>query len=564
MPKLSSIRIQRFKKIIDAPIDLHGVNVLVGGNNSGKSSLIQGLHFAVGLLQTIALSGDWGQAGSTSLNPTQLVYSPSEDVYALAPGGKLLEEAEKSINFELYLDSGKSCAVGVRKGRNRNILVAIKNVAVARSLSSLKKPFSVFSPGLAGISKRETYVSDGVLFRTLARGDANLVLRNILLRLHSQPSWNPFLLDLRDVFPQLDIQIKFDEQTAEFIDVRIKTTKEWVPLEIAGTGVLQATQILSYIHRFEPSIIVLDEPDSHLHPNNQRLLCALLRKVVEERGIQILLTTHSRHVIDALSGTCQFLWVRDGKVDVADADDEIGILMDIGALDVKERAGQPDTKAIIITEDEITKPLETILESSGFVMSQTALLPYYGVTGIKQLKPLVHMIQKTNSRAKIVVHRDRDFLSDREVENWKIEVRKLAAEPFVTMDRDIESYLLNAAYLNEANPELSTAKFEAIIGKVIETLKLGTQSDYVNGRIDILRKAGESVNAGAISAEATKALTDNARHFAGKAVLSGLRGEYQNQFKKNLIIYRKSRHLEENVLHSVAQKAFRHGATQGS
>jgi hypothetical protein len=138
MPKLSSIRIQRFKKIIDAPIDLHGVNVLVGGNNSGKSSLIQGLHFAVGLLQTIALSGDWGQAGSTSLNPTQLVYSPSEDVYALAPGGKLLEEAEKSINFELYLDSGKSCAVGVRKGRNRNILVAIKNVAVARSLSSLK------------------------------------------------------------------------------------------------------------------------------------------------------------------------------------------------------------------------------------------------------------------------------------------------------------------------------------------------------------------------------------------------------------------------------------------
>jgi len=224
--KLSSIRIQRFKRITDAPIDLQGVNVLVGGNNSGKSSIIQGLHFAVGLLQTIALSGDWGQAGSTSLNPTQLIYSPSEDVYALAPGGKLLEEAEKSINFELNLDSGNSCAVAVRKGRNRNILVAIKNVAVARSLASLKKPFSVFSPGLAGISKRETHVSDGVLFRTLARGDANLVLRNILLRLHSQPSWNPFLTDLWDVFPNLEIRVEFDEETAEFIEVSIKTTKE--------------------------------------------------------------------------------------------------------------------------------------------------------------------------------------------------------------------------------------------------------------------------------------------------------------------------------------------------
>jgi len=37
-------------------MDLKGVNVLVGGNNSGKSSIIQGLHFGVGLLQTIALA----------------------------------------------------------------------------------------------------------------------------------------------------------------------------------------------------------------------------------------------------------------------------------------------------------------------------------------------------------------------------------------------------------------------------------------------------------------------------------------------------------------------------
>jgi predicted ATP-dependent endonuclease of OLD family len=56
---LQSVRIQRFKRIKDAAIDLGAVNVFVGGNNSGKSSLIQGLHFGVGLLQTIALSGVW-------------------------------------------------------------------------------------------------------------------------------------------------------------------------------------------------------------------------------------------------------------------------------------------------------------------------------------------------------------------------------------------------------------------------------------------------------------------------------------------------------------------------
>ena len=138
----------------------------------------------------------------------------------------------------------------------------------------------------------------------------------------------------------------------------------WVPLEITGTGVLQAIQILSYIHRFEPSIVVLDEPDSHPLSNNQRLLCALLRRVAEDRGTQIMLTTHSRHIIGVIGQGSGFLWIRNGFVDVAGPDDEIGILLDIGALDIKERVSKPGTKAIVLTEDEITRSLEAVLESS--------------------------------------------------------------------------------------------------------------------------------------------------------------------------------------------------------
>jgi hypothetical protein len=103
-----------------------------------------------------------------------------ESALKLMPGGCATEQA---MTFIFYLVSGETFSIQVRKGRNRNILVSIENVPVAQRLSSLKEPFSIFSPGLAGIAKREEYVSDGVLLRTLARGDANLVLRNILLRL---------------------------------------------------------------------------------------------------------------------------------------------------------------------------------------------------------------------------------------------------------------------------------------------------------------------------------------------------------------------------------------------
>jgi len=542
-------------------MDLGDISVLVGGNNSGKSSIIQGLHFGIAILQTVGLAEKWTAAKtlSTSLSPNQLIYSPSEDVYALGPGGKLMEAIENAISLELNLKSGHSCSVSIRKGRNRNILVTIENAPVAQNLSSLEKPFSIFSPGLAGIAKRESYVSDGVLFRALARGDANLVLRNILLRLWDTADWQPFLSDLREIFPNLDIRVTFHEKTDEVIDVQIKSTDQWVPLEIAGTGVLQATQILSYIHRFGPSIMVLDEPDSHLHPNNQRLLCALLRLVAEERGTQVLLTTHSRHVVDAIGPSSGFFWIRNGKVDVASADDEIGVLLDIGALDVKERAGQSDTKAVVLTEDELTKSLELVLESSGFDLAKSVVLPYYGVTAIKNLRPLVKVIRGTNPSAKIILHRDRDFLTNDEVEAWKTDVRASQVEPFVTRGRDIESHFIDPKYLSGANPAVSEAEFGGLIDNVAKSMQQKIVKDYVNGRIDNLRKGPKlgAIDAGAIAVEANAAVSSDLHKYCGKSVLRAIKAEYQAKFGANLVASHTSTHLRDQGLTVIAKKIFK-------
>lgn len=560
---LQSVRLRRFKRIADAPMDLGPINVLVGGNNSGKSSIIQGLHFGVGVFQSVGLVNKWtsttGSTLSTSLNPNQLMYSPSEDVYALGPGGKLMEAIENAITLDLVLKSGDSCSVSIRKGRNRNILVSIENASIAKGLSSLDKPFSIFSPGLAGIAKKESYVSEGVLIRALARGDANLVLRNILLRLWGTDSWADFLNDLREIFPNMDVQVRFEEKTDELIDVQVKTTDQWVPLELAGTGVLQATQILSYIHRFGPSIIVLDEPDSHLHPNNQRLLCALLRLVAEDRGTQVLLTTHSRHVVDAIGASSGFFWIRNGKVDMATVDDEIGVLMEIGALDVKERVGQAETKAVVLTEDELTRSLEIVLASSGFDLKSTVVLPYYGVTTISNLRPLVNIIRSKDPASKIVIHRDRDFLSEEELEDWKTKVRAIQVEPFVTRGRDIESYFIDARYLSAVNPECSEADFDALIGSVAQSMVDSITKDFVNGRIDILRKNSNrpAYDPGAIAVEANKVVSADLRRHCGKTVLRAVKSKFQSLYSSNLKTNEKTEHLADHDLAAIAKKVFR-------
>lgn len=202
-----------------------------------------------------------------------------------------------------------------------------------RSNCQAGSPYTVFSPGLAGVSRSETYGSDGVLLRALARGDANIVLRNILYRLNQKAEWTKFEEDLSQIFPGIRIKVKFDNNVDQFIDISINEGEGSIPLDLAGTGVLQAVQILGYIHLFSPRIIILDEPDSHLHPNNQRLLCSLLASIALDRSVQVLVTTHSRHVIDAMYKDANLLWVQEGSVVLASAEDQIEILLELGALD---------------------------------------------------------------------------------------------------------------------------------------------------------------------------------------------------------------------------------------
>ncbi len=195
---LQSVSVQRFKGIKDAPFDASDINVFIGANNAGKSTLAQIIHFGIGLFQSIELAGRWGnqQTVSVSLTPEQILYAPCVDLYALGFGGKLFESRATAIEFSFVLKNGEKINLYIRKGKNGNIVVAVDNVKAARNLGNIEKPFTIYSPGLAGIARHENFISNGVLLRTIARGDANLVFRNILRRLsdndHSA-SWSQFL-----------------------------------------------------------------------------------------------------------------------------------------------------------------------------------------------------------------------------------------------------------------------------------------------------------------------------------------------------------------------------------
>ncbi len=97
--RLQSVSVKRFKGIKDASFDASEISVFVGANNSGKSTLAQIIHFGIGLLQSIELADRWGnnETISLSLSPTQLLYSPCVDLYALGFGGQILRRKKAPL-----------------------------------------------------------------------------------------------------------------------------------------------------------------------------------------------------------------------------------------------------------------------------------------------------------------------------------------------------------------------------------------------------------------------------------------------------------------------------------
>lgn len=52
-----------------------------------------------------------------------------------------------------------------------------------------------------------------------------------------------------------------------------------------------------FVHSIRRGIIIIDEPELHLHPQWQRKLIELLKRLIDELGLQLIIVTHSPHFI---------------------------------------------------------------------------------------------------------------------------------------------------------------------------------------------------------------------------------------------------------------------------
>lgn len=444
-----------FKKLSSTEIPLSGITVLVGGNNAGKSCVLQGLHLGVTLLARLKQKSEELKFKVNNLPIEELFYVPAADYTRLSYKSKLSET--KKLSLKINLDDGKEIALSLSRGRNGvfkcDWLNTIKSITFYKDLNAST---SIFVPGLAGIPLQESYVSDWYIQKAIARGDANLFLRNILLRVKESGKLDEFhsLLDI--VFLNQRVEVSFIEAEDAFINVIVTNEGFSTPLEMVGTGLLQAIQIVAYITMYKPALMILDEPDSHLHPNNQRLLAKLLATLHISTKVQIVIATHSRHLLEAIraeaSSFHSTVWLQNGKTIKSSSPDLIPVLLDLGALSDGEKILNGTYTYVVMTEDSNLEYLRHILAQSGFDISKTFIITYGSSSNLTTVVPsLAELLKSLVPAIKIIVHRDRDYLNDGEQTYLRKKFVNLTtdAELIVTDGPDIESKFCNPAHIAE-------------------------------------------------------------------------------------------------------------------
>ncbi|RWB67903.1 MAG: hypothetical protein EOQ50_30355 [Mesorhizobium sp.] len=445
--KVKRVHIRNFKAVRNVDLELTDVTLLVGSNNSGKSSTLQAIHFAS---RAFFQASEANKQSTISLR--ELEYIPSEDYRELAHNDlwgnrQIAPESVVSFTIEDDITDGRAdytASISLKSARNEGIAI---NPNVSPQLIPLFRSrdnvFSSYIPGIAGVPLQEQRLSKRNVYRKAASGDSNVVLRNILLILDEKGELGNAINAVRDVYADGSITLTalFNNDTDYNIRSTVATDgmNRAKPLEYAGTGILQVVQIFSYLYLFRPKLILIDEPEAHLHPTLQTRLLGVLQERVRDCGSAALITTHSPFIAAGLSEGAQSVWLERGTVAAATIGSQIRDALGWGAL---------DKKVIVCAEDRNTKPLETILFQDPDLSRDVSVVPFSGVSKLGTAAALRAFLAALGNRHRLAIYRDRDCLTDAEIDTWFQEYGQVGFGKAVSSGVEIENYFCLPEHLS--------------------------------------------------------------------------------------------------------------------
>ncbi len=290
--------IKGFKRFTEVTFDLPGHLVIAGPNNAGKTTLLQAIAAWELTFRT------WRQLNNFHRRGGGYQYAPiarqSFSAVPLREFDLLWNEkhTDKAIEITLVFDDGASVSMELWHDTTEQIKVH-PNFNVDPSVARRASPSVVFIPPMTGLAREEPlYARDETIDNLLAQARPGEVLRNLLDKAHQSVAWGRLQDAIHRLFncdllpPVIGANI-----IAEYSVANGATRYD---IASAGSGFQQVLMLLTFLHTRPGAVLLLDEPDAHLHVILQDAIYGELRSVAADTKSQLIIATHSEVIIESV------------------------------------------------------------------------------------------------------------------------------------------------------------------------------------------------------------------------------------------------------------------------
>ncbi|HFQ9803138.1 AAA family ATPase [Escherichia coli] len=406
---IKKVELKKFKKYKNSTIQLNDeLSLLVGGNNSGKSSLLQAMatwQFCKTLLEIEKGRVSWTEnatnqgVGLGIVDFTPMFIPSLSHLWTNLKSQKQTEDDGYTLKIKLFWDDSlkneKFLEIGLSLANDR---LFIKNTSSNLTLQEIQNddgspnneniPQIAYLPPFAGITDRESRLSPAMRNRLIGQGLSGGVIRNSIYDIHLENQnkrrrlkegrnkiankdlnllretdpWEILQKTLFDLF-SLKLEVTpFNEQYHSYLKIecvagvvngyQFKKHKNFNARDIMveGSGFLQWLSVYTLALSEEFNVILLDEPDAHLHTQLQKNLTERLEEITIKKGKQVLLATHSTELIRAYEPQ-KILALSNSRGKYLGSDNEkIGLLSGIGTIFSPKIHKLTEDKRLLIVE----------------------------------------------------------------------------------------------------------------------------------------------------------------------------------------------------------------------
>ena len=313
---ITRFTITNFKKLGSATLELGNAVVLIGPNNSGKTSALQAM-----TLWDVGWRRWTEKRDDSAASERKGVTINRRDLYPIpVPSARLLwndlhthqgakTDDGKPTTEKVYItltaegvheDKPWTCSMEFYYANEESFYCRLKNTADGKVPEGARRHSIVFLPPMSGLTAREHRKEGGEINVLIGEGRTAEVLRNLCWQLFSREdktAWQALVEHIRSLFHITLLEPTYVKERAELsLGYREKSDVE-LDLSSSGRGCQQVLLLLSYMFANPGAILLLDEPDAHLEILRQRDVYNLLTDIAAQQRSQIIAASHSEIVL---------------------------------------------------------------------------------------------------------------------------------------------------------------------------------------------------------------------------------------------------------------------------